>query len=97
MFDQIVGDGFDALFGFEDVSRGPVLLFNGQNFFVRAFGKQVFELRVEFVFFVQSGVGGFAFVQDLHRGFVIHGVLQAVFVDVAAKALPRLLFVAFGD
>ena len=75
----------------------PYFFLIASSFFA-AVAEQVFKGLVERVLFVQCAVGGFAFVEDLQRGPVVHRVHQAVGVDVLAEALVGfLLAVALGD
>ena len=97
MLHQVAGNGVDSVLGFQDVAGGAVLFLDRQQFVFAAVPEQVFEFGVECAFFIERAVRGFAFVQDLERGAVVHRIHQAVGVDVLAKALVRLfLAMALG-
>ena len=95
---DVPGNGVDAVFGLQNVSRGPVLFLDGQQLCLGAVAKQVFKRGVKGVLFGQRRVGRSAFVQDLQRGPVVHRIHDAVHVNQLAKALVGFLFaMALGD
>lgn len=72
--DQIAGDGANAVFRFEDIAGGSILLLDGKQVFGRPVREEILEGRVELSLVAQGGVGSAAFVENLQGGPVLHGI-----------------------